>query len=108
MDSRETYGHAGLGMLIALYFPPELDPPQTILMRPAATSDEVEFVRLAASSLHCDPVPGITGQCGSYECHRRQLGACQCGSHKPAPRPVRAEPLLSASSSKARPGRPDS
>lgn len=99
MDTRATYGSARLGLLIQLFFPPELDPPETITMRPAATATDVDFVRLADNSLHCYPVPGVKGECGSYECHRAKLGDCKCGRHEPAPRPVRAEPLLSADSS---------
>jgi hypothetical protein len=107
MDTRVTYGHAATRTLISLYFPPELDAPETIEMRNAATADVVEFVRLSDRSLECLDT-AVRGHCPSpYECHRRELGVCQCGRHDPAPRPVRAEPLLSAATPIQRPGKPD-
>ncbi len=38
-------------------------------------------VRLDSRSLDCERVNGVTGECGSAECHRRELGKCQCGRH---------------------------
>ncbi|RLP73652.1 hypothetical protein D9V32_14065 [Mycetocola tolaasinivorans] len=47
-------------------------------------------VLLDHRALTCSPVAGVRGECGSAECHRRVLGACQCGRHPEGPRLARA------------------
>jgi hypothetical protein len=80
MDTGYTYSESS-GATIALYVPPEFLVPERIVLGDKETRDAVTFYRLSDRDLTCDPVPGVKGKCGSFECHRRELGKCQCGRH---------------------------
>ena len=86
MDTAHAYVHSS-GTSIALYAPPTLDVPDTLTLR--SQGAPVEFIRASDRELTCDPVGGVTGKCGAYECHRRVIGSCQCGRH---PEGVRIRP----------------
>jgi len=78
------------GASASIYAPPGLDVPDTLTLR-TAIGDLKVFDRASDRELTCEPVPGITGKCGSYECHRNQVNACQCGRH-PDGVPIRRAP----------------
>lgn len=80
MDIGYTFGES-TGAIIALYVPAEFLVPEQIVLGDRETRDAVTFYRLSDRYLTCDPVGGVKGKCGSFECHRRELGKCQCGRH---------------------------
>lgn len=75
MDKGYTYG-ANDGSRMAIYAPPEFAPPETLELTRA--DRPVRFFRLSDRELEC--FKSEKG-CGSFECHRRELGKCQCGAH---------------------------
>ncbi len=80
MHTGYTYGD-GTGATVALYAPPTLLVPEQLVLGDRETREGVTFYRLSDRDLTCDPVAGVKGKCGSFECHRRELGKCQCGRH---------------------------
>jgi hypothetical protein len=80
MDTSYTFAESS-GAQIAVYAPPAFQVPEHIVLGDRETGDAVTFYRLSDRPLTCDPVPGVKGRCGSFECHRRELGKCQCGRH---------------------------
>ena len=98
MQDRFTYSTQQRNALV-IYADKGFDPPDAI----TATHDgrPVEFIRLSDMSLVCERADSrvnargetvaVTGECGSFDCHRRQLGDCQCGRHVSPVRFVRAE-----------------
>lgn len=80
MDTAYTYGES-TGAQVALYVPPAFQVPEQLVLGDRATGDAVTFYRLSDRDLACDPVHGVKGKCASFECHRRELGKCQCGRH---------------------------
>lgn len=84
MDERFTYlltrdGKALKDIRVTVWAPAGVTPaaslPFTFEAAPA------EAVLVDPRSLTCGSAPGVNGQCDSAECHRRELGACQCGRH---------------------------
>lgn len=87
MDVGYTYGGPN-SLRIMIYAPPELEPPEEIEM--TAGQQRMQFVRLSDRSLACYKADG---GCGSYDCHRHELGICECGAHPGlSARPQRASP----------------
>lgn len=80
MDVGYTFGD-GTGTTVAVYAPPALLVPEQLVLGDAETRKPRTFYRLSDRSLTCDPVPGVKGKCGFFECHRRELRKCQCGRH---------------------------
>lgn len=79
MQSGYTYVARG-GASASIYADPGFDVPDTLTLR-TATGDLVVFDRASDRQLTCEPVPGVSGTCGSYECHRRVVNECQCKRH---------------------------
>ena len=79
MQTGYTYVAAD-GSSASIYAPPTLDVPDTVTLR-TSIGDLKVFERSSYRELTCGAVPGVTGKCGSYECHRKQVNACQCGRH---------------------------
>lgn len=80
MDIGYTYGES-TGVRIALYAPPAFQVPEQVVLGDRETGDAVTFYRLSDRDLTCGVVHGVKGKCMSFECHRRELGKCQCGRH---------------------------
>lgn len=78
MDEGHTFGSPA-GDRISLYAPPAYKPPTRITLE--TDKGPVPFDLILERSLTCEKAFGITGECGSYECHRQVLGQCQCGRH---------------------------
>jgi len=98
MQDRFTYSTQHRVPLI-LYVQEGFEPPDNI----TATQDgkQVEFIRLSDASLVCERVETrinaqgaivpVPGEFGSFDCHRKEPGNCQCGRHQAPVRFVRAE-----------------
>jgi hypothetical protein len=98
MQDRYTYSTQQRVPLI-VYVETGYEPPDTI----TATHDgkQVEFIRLSDASLVCEKVETrinsqgvivpVPGECGTFDCHRKEPGNCQCGRHPSPVRFVRAE-----------------
>jgi len=93
MKTGYTYVAAD-GTSAAIYADPHLDVPDTLTLR-TPIGDLKVFERASDRELICEAVPGVTGQCGSYECHRKQVNTCQCGRH-PDGVPIRRAPRAPA------------
>jgi len=78
MDQGHTYGTAN-GLRANIYCPPEFEVPNELTL----TRDGAHVVLslLSVASLECRDVIGVKGHCGSFDCHRAELGNCQCGRH---------------------------
>ena len=88
MQERYTYSTQRRQALM-LYVDPGFTPPDSITLE----NDDglpVDFIRISDLSLECDEIrpqldtkgkPYGGGPCRSYDCHRAQLGKCQCGRH---------------------------
>ena len=96
MDDRFTYSTQDrVGLMV--YVAPGYDPPDLLTLT-GPDGKPVEFMRLSDMSLECGSVRSrtgprgesilVTGECNSYDCHRRVLGECQCKRHES---PVRFE-----------------
>lgn len=81
MDKPHTYGTRD-GLRIMLYALPGIIPPAEIVVTYTEGGHETVFTRLADSTLVCHSVAGVKGACESFECHRAELGKCQCGRHE--------------------------
>jgi hypothetical protein len=79
MDVGHTYASAE-GVRLCLYVVAEVAPPETLELE--RDGKPITFDRVSEGSLHCGHVLGIKGNCTSYECHRAELGKCQCGRHE--------------------------
>lgn len=98
MDVGYTYGGPHWERA-AIYLPPGLQPPEDIEVTDAESGRRDTYVRLSDRTLACEKVllrmegkRAVYSGCGNYECHRTQIGTCQCGSHTPEQaRPQRAE-----------------
>lgn len=66
---------------VDIYVPENFGPPDEITLVDPEGEDML-FFRLSDRALECDDVIGVTGHCDNYECHRRELGQCDCGRHK--------------------------
>jgi hypothetical protein len=98
MQDRYTYSTQHRVPLI-VYIEAGYEPPDSI----NGTHDgkPVEFIRLSDASLVCERVDSrinaqgvvvpVPGECGEYDCHRKEPGKCQCGRHASPVRFVRAE-----------------
>jgi hypothetical protein len=74
---------------IMVYAPPGYEPPDTIVMSEFGVP--VTAHRLSDRSLECRDAPTYVdrhgnikpcpGHCTDENCHRRELGKCQCGRH---------------------------
>ena len=89
MQTGYTYVAAD-GSSASIYALPTLDVPDTLTLR-TSIGDLKVFERASDRELTCEAVPGVTGKCGSHECHRKQVNACQCGRH-PDGVPIRRAP----------------
>lgn len=96
MDTGHTYV-APSGLRASLYASPSLEVPDTLTLRTQA-GDVVRFDRASDRELTCEPVHGTPGQCGAHECHRKQVGKCQCGRHPEGVRIQRASPTTGLAS----------
>lgn len=89
MDDRFTYS-SGERVTLTVYVAPGYQPPDILALD--KQGEDVVFYRLSDMSLECRPVQTMTnshgvlvplaGECGSFDCHRRELGKCQCGRHE--------------------------
>lgn len=83
MDTHYTYASLRGGLIAHIYAPPELDAPETLELPSAHPGRKpVTFIRVSDRPLVCGAVYGVKGSCTSAECHRRELGKCQCGRHQ--------------------------
>jgi hypothetical protein len=81
---------------VCIYLPEGSTAPLTFEVEHVDLGEPVPFYLLRAESLDCretfvDDVKGrpvSAGRCKTYDCHRRELGKCQCGRHD---EPVRFE-----------------
>lgn len=64
---------------VTVWAPAGVAPARTLLM--TFEGLPADAVLLDPRALTCSPVAGVKGECGSAECHRRELGVCQCGRH---------------------------
>ncbi|PPH51223.1 hypothetical protein [Rathayibacter sp. AY1E1] len=68
---------------VSLYLPEGITPPPAI---PVMRLGQVEqAVRLSDRDLSCENAPGDrmgARGCTNADCHRRELGKCQCGRHE--------------------------
>lgn len=62
-----------------IYAEPQFEVPPTLTLK--LDGMPVEFFLLADRSLRCGAVDGVSGSCESWDCHRIDLGKCQCGRH---------------------------
>lgn len=98
MQDRFTYSTQHRVPLI-VYVEEGVEPPDSITATQGGK--QVEFIRLSDASLVCERVDTrvnaqgvivpVPGECGSFDCHRKQPGECQCGRHVAPVRFVRAE-----------------
>lgn len=78
MDDRFTYSSSA-AVRATVYVAPEFEPPASLFFE--KDGKQVEFVRLSDRSLECFDTAGVDGHCRSFDCHRSELGKCQCGRH---------------------------
>jgi len=78
MDQGHTYSSKGL-VQANVYAPEGFTPPPTFTLD--WDGKPITFFRLSDETLTCGTVYGIKGACTNFECHRRELGECQCGRH---------------------------
>lgn len=82
MDTGHTYGTPA-GLRVMLYVTDDFTVPETIEL--TRDGQQVTFHRISPNSLYCADVSGVSGSCGSADCHRMPLGQCQCGRHGRGP-----------------------
>lgn len=79
MDIGHTYGVPGKSRTLTLYAPRAVKPPQSLLVTIDGRPEQV--VLIDPRSLECRDVHGVPGHCTDHDCHRRELGQCQCKRH---------------------------
>lgn len=79
MDIGHTYGVPGKSRTLTLYAPGGVRPPQQLQVTIDGAVETV--VLIDARSLECRDIRGVPGHCTDRDCHRRQLGHCQCKRH---------------------------
>jgi hypothetical protein len=89
MDERYTFS-SSRGVTATVYVAAGHDAPDSLFF--TTEGKRIEFVRLSDRSLECPDAAGISNHCTSHDCHRAQLGKCQCGRHPGRVGFARAEP----------------
>lgn len=87
MDTAWMYGDPDTNDRVVIYAPPEYRVSKRLELRIGDTP--VTFWLITGRELTCEPAVVIdpnsgkasTVKCGNWECHRRELGVCQCGLH---------------------------